>query len=244
MRLNTALLDTRRQVAMAGLTLHKGSRIHPAARAPQDPIKLALVPVFPATKELWATEPQPPGPCHLAAACVQRDHIVPSHCAGGRRPARWAPHSLLRRCPPRGSPSAAPEYKEPAEEAAEGPGSEPRDHTGPVRAFHSSTGSRSLSGSGLRHHLQAAMWGGREGGGTKALSHLERDEPSRPDGFISPLLPTLVQFSTGRTSPETFPALGEPGGSCWGTAAFQSPVWRQGLRSQGARCPRPERGRC
>lgn len=46
------------QVAMAGLSLHKGSCIDPAARVPQDHIKLDLVPVFLPTKELRATEPK------------------------------------------------------------------------------------------------------------------------------------------------------------------------------------------
>lgn len=56
---------------MAGPSLHKGSCIDPAAREPQDHIKLDLVPVFLPTKELWAR-----GPKTLVLVYVTWEHTV------------------------------------------------------------------------------------------------------------------------------------------------------------------------
>lgn len=58
---------------MAGPFLHKGSQIDPAARAPQDHIKLDLVPVFVPTKELCAIAPKTRGlgRRHPGVQCAQ-----------------------------------------------------------------------------------------------------------------------------------------------------------------------------
>lgn len=69
---------------MAGPSLHKGSCIDPAARGPQDHIKLDLVHVY--AKELWATEPKTlVGPSPGSTRCAVRPAHLPLRCAAGVR---------------------------------------------------------------------------------------------------------------------------------------------------------------
>lgn len=160
---------------MVGPSLHKGTRIDPAARAPQDHIKLALVPVFLATKEPWATEPETLGPCHLGAACAEKPHrTLPAPCtvaptfAAEMTPAPRG--AALRRNPSTKSGRRRRQLAQawsPETTRVQLGLSSPKSGTGvsPVRA--SEVNCRPQCGEDERE-------------GTKALSHWERDEPRRP----------------------------------------------------------------
>lgn len=166
---------------MAGPSFHKGSCTDPAARGPQDHIKLDLVPVSLPTKELRATKPKTVVlVCHL-------EHVrcETSMCGGGPPgkvvTAFSAEMVRLKECT-----FKEPKCKHPNARGHSWPRltQRPRSSRMEHKRFQLGLSTPKLgagvSGSGFRSQLEPAVWERRKGGWTKALSHLDRDEPRRP----------------------------------------------------------------